>query len=73
MIQDLTYTNGKGQSYVLCYKFVVLRSKINKLLYFYVRSENVSKYQACLHFPQEYYVWENPHTGMPLLKRRSQV
>lgn len=65
----LIYTNKKGgEKFYLHKKMVTLRSKREQLIYYFARVLD-NKYFATL--PDGYEVWENPNTGMPLIKKLS--
>lgn len=61
------YRNKKdGALYFLLKKKVKLRSKIEREIYYFSKKLDNKLFTT---MPEGYEVWENPNTGMPLLKK----
>ncbi len=61
-----TYTNAKGQTYILHYKDVKLKNGRQQRIYFFARDERDGALDAV---PAGYEVMETKRTGMPVLKK----
>ena len=61
-----TYTNSKGQSYILHYKDVKLKNGRVQRIYYFARDERDG---ALAEVPEGYEVVETKRTGMPVLRK----
>ena len=61
-----SYTNSKGQTYILHTREVVLKNGRKQRIYFFARDERAGALDAV---PAGYQVVETKRTGMPVLKK----
>ena len=61
-----TYTNSKGQTYILHYKDVTLKNGRQQRIYYFARDERDG---ALDEVPEGYEVVETKRTGMPVLRK----
>lgn len=61
-----SYTNSKGQTYILHTREVVLKNGRKQRIYFFARDERAGALDAV---PAGYQVMETKRTGMPVLKK----
>lgn len=61
-----SYTNSKGQTYILHTRDVVLKNGRKQTIYFFARDERAGALDAV---PAGYQVVETKRTGMPVLKK----
>ena len=61
-----TYTNSKGQTYILHHKRVRLKNGLEQDIYFFARDERDG---ALDEVPEGYEVVETKRTGMPVLRK----
>lgn len=61
-----SYTNSKGQTYILHTRDVVLKNGRKQTIYFFAREERAGALDAV---PAGYQVVETKRTGMPVLKK----
>ena len=61
-----SYTNSKGQTYILHTREVVLKNGRKQRIYFFARDERAGALDAV---PAGYEVMETKRTGMPVLKK----
>ena len=61
-----SYTNSKGQTYILHTREVVLKNGRKQRIYFFARDERPGALDAV---PAGYQVVETKRTGMPVLKK----
>ncbi len=61
-----SYTNSKGQKYILHSKDVTLKNGRKQTIYFFARDERSGALDAV---PAGYQVMETERTGMPVLKK----
>ena len=61
-----SYTNSKGQTYILHKKDVTLKNGRQQTIYFFARDEREGALDSV---PEGYEVMETQRTGMPVLKR----
>ena len=61
-----SYTNSKGQTYILHTREVVLKNGRKQTIYFFARDQRDGALDAV---PAGYQVVETKRTGMPVLKK----
>lgn len=61
-----SYTNAKGQKYILHKKMVTLKNGITRPIFFFARDEREDAIDA---LPAGYEVVETKRTGMPVLRK----
>ena len=62
-----TYTNSKGQTYILHFKDVTLKNGRQQRIYYFARDERDG---ALDEVPEGYEVVETKRTGMPVLRKK---
>lgn len=66
MENPYVHTNAKGQTYYLHERMVKLRGGRDQKIYFFAKQVKAGAIAAV---PEGMTVWENPNTGLPLLKK----